>query len=290
MTLIKNINFSVDIQEKGLNNRNEFFIEGTAINVTTTSNGHVFLAEELEPSAESLKNTPLLKDHTNSVDNIVGKVVESRFENNKVPFKAQVIDKAIQEKIELGLINSVSVGAQVKAIEEELNEEKEPTGNYILRGITFKELSLVAIGADENATFAMAISEAMKIQKDEDKKLADKLEDDKLAEETKKSIKELMEEKEVLEAEVLALENKKLEERKAALIKEEAEPEAEPEKEEPEAEPEKDDTKGEVSGEEEEDKASESLNGYTLESSDLGGVRMSVDYKSNTKLKNLVRD
>lgn len=159
---MKNIKFEyqVPIQSK-TNSDNDFIISGVAINATTTRNGHVFLAEELQKSAKTLRNKPLLKDHNNSVESIVGRVtnnVSFNTEKEQVLFDARVMDKVMQEKISQGLIDSVSVGAIVKEVEyDDKDETKE-----ILRGIEFLELSLVAVPADEGATFATAIAESLK--------------------------------------------------------------------------------------------------------------------------------
>lgn len=161
------IKFFVPIKESNYKrdvNSDEFVIAGTAINATTTLNHTTFLAEELEPSASSLIGKPLLKDHINSVDAIVGRVTNGVFNSNKVDFEAKVTDKAIQQKIRNGDIMNVSVGAFLNDLEE---VEDEETGNVslIARGIQFIELSLVAVPADQNAGFAMAIAESWNMKK-----------------------------------------------------------------------------------------------------------------------------
>jgi hypothetical protein len=132
-----------------------FLIEGVAINATTTSNNHKFLSEELESSANTLTGVPLLKDHQNSVDAIVGRVQEGRFNQNtqNILFKAQVVDSKMKELIKQGVLNSVSVGADAMDIQEE-------EGTLVPRGIIFRELSLVAVPADSGATFGQALKEA----------------------------------------------------------------------------------------------------------------------------------
>lgn len=135
--------------------KKDFIIEGTAINVTTTSNNHKFLDEELKASAHTLTGVPLLVDHKNEVSAIKGRVLKGSYGDKKVSFKAKVTDKLMQEMISDGRLNSVSVGASVKDFKED-----EDDGSYIPIGITFRELSLVAVGADEGATFGVALSEA----------------------------------------------------------------------------------------------------------------------------------
>lgn len=136
----------------------DFTINGIAINETTTSNGHKFLGEELAKSANTLIGVPLLKDHNNSVDSIVGKVNSAHFDDNlrSIPFKAVVKDEKMKKLIKDGLLNTVSVGAQV----DPANIEELENGDIIPRGITFKELSLVAVPADSGATFGIALTNA----------------------------------------------------------------------------------------------------------------------------------
>lgn len=138
----------------------DFVIEGIAINATTTSNGHKFLGEELKKSADSLRGVPILKDHINSVDAIVGHVKTAFFNDNErnIQFKATIKDPSVKQKITNGLINSVSVGAHVRP--EDIEESEN--GDLIPHNITFKELSLVAVPADSGATFNIALNNAYK--------------------------------------------------------------------------------------------------------------------------------
>ena len=152
---VKEIQYQIPIKEFGEVD-NEFKIKGVAINETTTSNGHKFLAEELSSSASTLNGVPLLKDHNNSVDSIIGRVKLSYFDevNKNIRFEAIIMDSKVKEMVKDGRINSVSVGASVKDLEE------DDDGALIARGIMFHELSVVAVPADSNATFNVALMEA----------------------------------------------------------------------------------------------------------------------------------
>jgi len=160
------IEFSVPITEFGetqvKEGFNDFKIKGVAINETITSNGHKFIGEELSLAANTLKGVPLLKDHDNSVDSIVGRVLDAGYnvDAKNIVFEAKVMDSKVREMIADGRLNSVSVGAQVKELEES-------EGFLIPRGITFKELSVVAVPADSMATFQVALMEAYKKTKEE---------------------------------------------------------------------------------------------------------------------------
>lgn len=138
----------------------DFTIEGIAINETITDNNHKFLGEELRASASTLVGVPLLKDHNNSVDAIVGRVKSASFNeiNKNIPFRAIIKDPSMISKVRDGLINSVSVGAHVDP--DDIEEDED--GSIIPRGIVFKELSLVAVGADSGATFDIALNNAYK--------------------------------------------------------------------------------------------------------------------------------
>jgi len=164
-------NFQVPIKESESSDgesEKEFIIEGVAINATTTSNNHKYVEDELKPAAKTLTGVPLLKNHNNDVDSIMGRVKEGKYTVKKVEFSAKVIDKTMQEMIKDGRLDSVSVGASVDRVDE------DEDGSYIPRGIVFKELSLVAVGADEGATFGMALSEAYKMTTDtKEKKVID---------------------------------------------------------------------------------------------------------------------
>lgn len=155
--------YYVPIQERA-EVEGDFIIQGVAINETTTSNGHKFIAEELKKSAGSLVGVPLLKDHENSVDSIVGRVKAAHFNEDlsNIPFKAVVREKKYQDMIKDGRIDAVSVGAQVDPSDIEEAED----GTIIPHNIIFKELSLVAVPADSQATFNVALKNAWRGLKD----------------------------------------------------------------------------------------------------------------------------
>jgi len=155
------LNFDFPIQEshsENIGRRQDFFIRGVAINETTTRNNHTFVAKELKRATNSLKNKPILKDHKNEIDSIVGRTTENIVYDealNAIRFEAKIMDEKMQKMISDGLITSVSVGAAIEDYEVD-----EDSGSHVLKGIDFLELSLVAVPADPNAGFAKAISEA----------------------------------------------------------------------------------------------------------------------------------
>lgn len=128
-------------------------ISGEAIHATTTRNGHVFTTDELTTAASTLIERPLLINHDNDVNAIVGKVTSAGWSasQNAVMFKAIVQEPKYAAMVADGRINKVSVGAAVKDIEL-VESEGKPT--YVLHGVEFLELSLVAIPADPSAGFS----------------------------------------------------------------------------------------------------------------------------------------
>ena len=219
--------YNVPIKE-ALSSKNEFKIKGTAINSTITRNGVEFVPDELKASAQSLVGRPLLKDHTNTIDSIVGRVTHASFDNasQSIQFEADVLDASIREKIDSGLIGSVSVGASVKDL-----EMSEDETHVIARGIDFVELSLVAVPADPNAGFTKAIQQAFQLKQEtetikqtsepetkmvEEKKVEEKVEETKTFEMPKEltaSLSQLAESMTAINERINKLEEKKVEEK-----------------------------------------------------------------------------
>jgi hypothetical protein len=171
-----NFYFNVPITEKSgdITLDKDFIIEGTAINATVTSNNHRFLEEELRSSASSLNGVPLLVDHKNEIEAIKGRVISGTYMelDKKITFKAKVIDPLMKQMISDGRINSVSVGCAVENCDVE-------DGFLTPRGIQFKELSLVAVPADEGATFSISLKEAYDTQLKEIEVPLQKIEEEK---------------------------------------------------------------------------------------------------------------
>ena len=153
------IEFLAPITEKSIVN-DEFIIKGTAINETTTFNGHKYIAEELEKAAVGLIGKPLLKDHKNEVDAISGVVINSHWNqmNKSIDFEAKVTDKSVREKIEQGVLSKVSIGAFAKDL------IKEEDGSLVAKGLNIVELSFTPVPADMGAHFAMALSNNFQIK------------------------------------------------------------------------------------------------------------------------------
>ena len=151
----------ITIKESVLEKGKGLKIGGVAINEITTRNNVHYPAEELSQAASSLIGKPILKDHNESVDAIVGKVNHAEFDGKAVNFTGEILDEEIKRKIENGLIQNVSIGAIVK------NIEKNDEGVHIPKGLEFVELSLVAVPGDPNANITQALTEAFHLSKEE---------------------------------------------------------------------------------------------------------------------------
>lgn len=154
------IEYFVPIKES-VSTNGEFVIKGVAINEGVTRNGVMYEAVELERAAPSLKGKPLLKDHENKVENIVGKVKNAVFNrlDSNINFEAKIIDKKMQEMISDGRIENVSIGATVQDLI--MNEGDD---FVTAKGLDFVELSLVAVPGDAGASFAKACMESFKLK------------------------------------------------------------------------------------------------------------------------------
>lgn len=134
-------------------------INGVAINATTTRNNVRYTEEELKKSADSLNGKPLLKDHDQKIDNIVGRVANARYENGQITYDAEVMDERIKEMIADGRIQNVSIGARVQEL---LEEGEGENAVKTARGLEFLELSFVAVPGDPNATVDSALQESFR--------------------------------------------------------------------------------------------------------------------------------
>ena len=134
-------------------------INGKAVYENISLNRVKYEAKELEKAAPTLINKPLMTDHVNSVNNVIGKVTAAWYDaaQKAVMFTAEVYKKLLDEKlltrILKGLVNKVSIGADVaKVAYKKIGEDLI----RIVKGITFVELSLVAVPGNSDADFTKA--------------------------------------------------------------------------------------------------------------------------------------
>ena len=198
-------------------------IKGVAITETTTRNGITYVAEELSLAAPTFRNKPILKDHNNSVDSIVGKTTENVnfIEADKhIGFEAVIFDPKMKQMISQGLVSNVSIGAMVHNIEEieTESEDGEVTKQLIARGMEGVEISLVAVPGDKNATLAQAMYESFEL-KNKTHIVKETSKEESLMAEEQSKIDTLREERVKLEEELMVLQVEKLRVEKAALQK-----------------------------------------------------------------------
>jgi len=179
--------------------KNHLHVRGVAINETTSRNGVTYTSANLQPAAESLRNKPILKDHNNTVDSIVGRTTEEVHfspHNKSITFEGHIMDKKTQEMIKDGRINNVSVGAIANLVKIESESGGEPIVEAT--DIEFVELSLTPVPGVKAATITQAIAESYnKIQGNQPKTLLQgnkpTIKEDMKMTETKEDISKLKE-------------------------------------------------------------------------------------------------
>lgn len=148
------------------------FIRGRAINATTTLNNLTYPPAELHRAAPTLEGRNVFKDHLYTTESVVGRVVTSVFKQNGIDYDAALMKSdPVVEKIELGLIDKVSIGAKVEDITCSLCGESVGMCNHVVgreydgvlatgvvHGLTFIELSLVPFPGDESTSIDVSHS------------------------------------------------------------------------------------------------------------------------------------
>jgi hypothetical protein len=149
----------IDYVHETSRDKKNFLIKGTAIKETTSRNGVRYLAEELQKAAPTLQGKPILKDHRNETDAIIGTVIESKYDQNEkgILFKGIIMDEKIKEMIGDGRLKHVSIGAKVKRLREAESHDDERI--VIAEGIEILELSTTPVPGVEHATLAQALEE-----------------------------------------------------------------------------------------------------------------------------------
>lgn len=142
-------------------------IEGFAVH-TGTFNNITIKKEELDKSVASLIGSPILKNHDNSIDVVIGKIIDAECKvdpNNGeygIAYKAEIDEKEedLIRKMDLDFISSVSVGFRCEHVCSLCGENVmfcphwfyDEGFEILAKDITFHELSIVAVPADLDAT------------------------------------------------------------------------------------------------------------------------------------------
>ncbi len=140
-----------------------------------TFNQITILKEELEKSVNSLIGRPILKDHEALADNVVGKVTYADIRMDPdtatpaIYYEADIDndEEDFLRKIEKGLLNAVSVSFNCSHIcgicGEPVFECPHWFGDdgfkVLAREMKFRELSIVAVPADSDATVTMEFAD-----------------------------------------------------------------------------------------------------------------------------------
>jgi len=142
-------------------------IEGFAVHVGTFNNITI-KKEELDKSVASLVGSPLLKNHENSINEVIGKITsaECRMDPNAgeyaIAYTAEIDEKEedLIRKMKLDFVSSVSVGFRCEHVCSICGENVmfcphwfwDDGFEILAQDITFHELSIVAVPADLDAT------------------------------------------------------------------------------------------------------------------------------------------
>jgi len=157
--MTQKINYQIPVLNEYTGPDKPLRIQGVAINAGVTRNNDNYTPDELQKAAKSLIGKPIQKDHSESIDATVGKIVGASYQDNKILFTGEIMDEECKKKIRDGRVSSVSIGV---GYQELLTETKDGENVYTPKGLEFLELSLVAIPGDPNAAISHAIQESLK--------------------------------------------------------------------------------------------------------------------------------
>lgn len=143
-------------------------VEGIAVVEGISRNKIMYEAKELHKFAPSLIGRPILKDHINMTDNVIGKVTHAESIDNgkKVRYKGWITEDKndTMEKIIDGRINNVSIGASAG----KMIKEKEDSEYIIARDLIALELSLTPVPGIPDASISPSRMESVVIDSDKD--------------------------------------------------------------------------------------------------------------------------
>ena len=110
--------------------------------------------EEIDVESAILEvDTPFLKDHHAKADNLIGRVIETKKEDNQIKVKVRFTetDTAL-EKFKEGKLKSVSIGYSYDIDTADILENyRDDISKVTLKGVNIHEVSVVWQGFDEKA-------------------------------------------------------------------------------------------------------------------------------------------
>ncbi len=147
-------------------------VGGMIIDSSVNLNQWMVPKEELENIATQLVGKSIRKDHSDSVDSVIGKVEEAWVEDDKVFYTGEVADEHIIPKILLGYVHNNSIQLAADSVycarclednkmnygEARINNIEEPcprcgTSQLVVKPESVIELSFVATPAYETGEF-----------------------------------------------------------------------------------------------------------------------------------------
>jgi len=170
----------------------KLIIRGTAVShndFQPNLNGFIYPEKVLQKYASSLKGHPLVMDHLDSVEKVVGKVINSWYDSEKkaIMYEADINvnhPSGVATTLQRGDVDSVSIkaysdnvvcnicGSNFKECDHLLLEQYEGTiCGGVVNNLYFKHLSLVTDPADLNASDMNVI--AASIQKENERRMVE---------------------------------------------------------------------------------------------------------------------
>ena len=147
-------------------------IQGVLAIPRASRNMNLYLPSELEQAVKRLKGQeiPIYLEHIDAM-NAVGKAkLEWNPEKLQVEFIGYVYDEDVADKIKAGLIKHVSLGADYERIDQ-------IDGLNVVRGLRFKELSLVAVPGIPEANIRVVEKDNSIVMPEAEIKLKEKVEE-----------------------------------------------------------------------------------------------------------------
>ncbi len=134
-----------------------YTIHGVALgagDITTGASGvkKLWPPEELKKAAESLAGTPLVKNHTNTVEGVIGEVSKAKYKDGVGVLYEAEIDEQFEELAKKIANNRLDVSVRAYHAPVEELDEDEDSGAKIVENITFDNLSVVPTGAAPSNT------------------------------------------------------------------------------------------------------------------------------------------
>lgn len=140
-----------------------FTISGIAIGEGDVTRGESgiekrWTRDALKPAVDSLEGRPLVKDHDNSTDGVVGEVSRTAYQDQVgIIYQAELYDESLADKVKNGLLE-VSIRGYHSDISE-MQEDDE--GRKIVEDLVLDNLSIVPTGAAPSNTVSIGESQSI---------------------------------------------------------------------------------------------------------------------------------